>query len=348
MAVLVAAAAALGTGLRHANRSSTTGTLGPAATAAPGAAAVPAAVVASVADIVSPLAGGEGTVAGTGIVLTSDGEVLTNNHVIRGTTETSVTDVGDGRTYPATVVGYDAGEDIAVLQLTGASRLPTAPLGSSASAAVGDPVAAVGNAGGTGGTPSSDGGAITGLNTAISATDDVTGTVEMLTGLIETDIALRSGDSGGPLVDASGRVIGVDTASSSGYHFRSPGQGAAGYAIPIARAMAIVAQIRAGHSSASVHVGPTAYLGVEISPATGSGASGAPIAGVTPGTPAAGTGLAEGDVIIALGGRPIDSADTLSATMLGHRPGDRVTVTWVDPSGARHSATVTLARGPAQ
>src|SRR5262249_55969418 len=169
--------------------------------------------------------------AGTGIVLTSKGEVITNNHVINGATKISVTDIGNGKTYSANVVGYDASHDIAVLQLQGASGLTTAKIGDSSQAAVGQSVVAIGNAGGTGGTPSNAGGSITDLNQSITASDDLGGTSEQLSGLIQVNADIQPGDSGGSLVNTSGEVIGIDTAASQGYSLQSTGN--QGYAIPI-------------------------------------------------------------------------------------------------------------------
>ena len=121
--------------------------------------------------------------AGTGMVLTSNGEVLTNNHVIDGATSISVTDVGNGKTYTASVVGYDRSHDIAVIQLNNASGLQTVTLGDSSNVSVGQAVVAIGNAGGTGGTPSAVGGSITALNQSITASDSGDGTSETLSGL---------------------------------------------------------------------------------------------------------------------------------------------------------------------
>ena len=135
--------------------------------------------------------------AGTGIVLSSNGVILTNNHVIDGATSISVTDIGNHKTYTASVVGYDRTKDIAVLQLHNASGLQTATLGNSSNASVGENVVGVGNAGGTGGTPSAAGGTVTALNQSITASDDGDGTSEQLSGLIETNADIQPGDSGG-------------------------------------------------------------------------------------------------------------------------------------------------------
>lgn len=173
--------------------------------------------------------------AGTGIVLSSSGEVLTNNHVISGATSISVTDVGNGRTYPAQVVGRDRGHDIAVLQLQGASGLQTASIGDSSTVAVGDEIAAIGNAGGRGGTPSIAAGTVSALDQTITVRDDTTGSAQQLTGLIHVTAPLQPGYSGGPLVNTAGQVIGVNTAASTG----SRSSGGDGFAIPINDAIAI-------------------------------------------------------------------------------------------------------------
>ncbi len=133
--------------------------------------------------------------AGTGIVLSSNGVILTNNHVINGATTISVTDIGNKKTYKASVVGYDRTKDIAVLQLQNASGLQTATLGNSSNVSVGQDVVGVGNAGGTGGTPSAAGGTVTALNQSITASDQGDGTSEQLSGLIETNANIQPGDS---------------------------------------------------------------------------------------------------------------------------------------------------------
>jgi S1-C subfamily serine protease len=231
-------------------------------------------------DVVSTLGNQGASAAGTGIVLTSNGTVLTNNHVIRGATSIKVTDVGNGRTYAAKVVGYDASKDVAVIQLQNASGLTTANLGDSSSVQAGDSVTALGNAGGKGGTPSVATGAVTALNQGITASDEGSGVnSEQLTGLIETNADIQPGDSGGALVNSYGQVIGMNTAASSGTQFQSEsGQSAAqAYAIPIDNAETIAKQVEAGQGSSTVHIGATAFLGIETdgsNSGSGSGSSG--------------------------------------------------------------------------
>ncbi|WP_068013345.1 S1C family serine protease [Nocardia mexicana] len=278
--------------------------------------------------------------AGTGIVLTSDGDVLTNNHVVEGATRIEVTSVGNGKTYPATVLGYDRTNDLAVLRLSGASGLPTAPLGDSGKVAVGDEIVGVGNAGGTG-SPSAASGRVTALDRSITASDESSGSSEQLTGLIQVAANIQPGDSGGPLVNKDGQVIGVNTAASQG--FRLGAGGGEGFAIPINKARSIAEQIRAGTGSGTVHVGPSAFLGITVSDANGQGAL---VRNIVRGGPAEQLGLAPGSVITDIDGDRIDSANALIATMDKHHPGDNVNLTWTDRTGRTQTAKVELAKGP--
>ncbi len=298
-----------------------------------------------VVDVNASLGYDSGGAAGTGMVLTSSGEVLTNNHVVDGATSVAVADIGNGRTYTATVVGTDLTDDVAVLQLQGASNLSTVTTGDSSSLSVGDSVAAIGNAGGVGGTPSVAAGHITELGQSITAFDDVTRTSEHLTGLIQTDAAIQPGDSGGPLVDTHGLVIGMDTAASSGLRFQAQAA-AAGFAIPIKRALAIAAQIEGGTASPNVHVGPTAFLGVRIAQTNTTSTPGVVITHLVSGAPAELMGLAPGDVITRIDGVSVTSATDLTRQMQRFRPGQTVAVTWTKSSGQSQSASVTLGSGP--
>jgi S1-C subfamily serine protease len=308
---------------------------------------------------------------GTGIVLSSDGEILTNNHVINGATSVTVTNIGNGKTYPATVVGYDAAHDIAILKATGASGLKTASLGDSGSVKVGDTVVALGNAGGKDGIPSVASGTVTALNQSITASDESSGSSEQLSGLIQTNADIQPGDSGGPLVNSHGQIIGVNTAASSGYQFGgmgglgggfgSGGSGSAGgsgssdgsgsttqgFTIPISTALSIAKQIEAGNGAGSVHIGATAFLGVAIATSPYASSQGVQIAGVTAGTPAAGAGLAQGDVITSVAGHAVSSGTSIQQVLENYHPGDKVSIAWTDGSGQSRTATVTLATGPA-
>jgi S1-C subfamily serine protease len=201
-------------------------------------------VEAGLVDVNTTLGVASEEAAGTGIVLTSTGEVLTNNHVIDGATNIRVTDVGNGRVYTATVVGYDRSSDIAVLKLHDASGLKVASLGDSSTVRRGEAVVGIGNAGGVGGTPSVAGGSVTALDQSITATEQDGGNPEKLTGLIEVNAHIQAGDSGGPLVNTSGKVVGMDTAASVGFSFQTTGTD--GYAIPINSAVAIAPASSAG------------------------------------------------------------------------------------------------------
>jgi S1-C subfamily serine protease len=306
-------------------------------------------------DINTTLGFQQAQAAGTGIVLTANGLVLTNNHVINGATSISAVDIGNGRTYDATVVGYDRSHDVAVIQLQNASGLTTAPIGSSAGVAQGDSIVAIGNAGGVGGAPSVAGGTVTSLGQSITASSE-DGTSEQLTGLIQVAADIQPGDSGGPLVNANGQVIGMDTAASQGFQMDRDGQptgGGQGFAIPIDQAMSIEKQIAGRQASTTVHIGDSALLGVQVSPAsTGRGrraqaSNGAVVSGVLPGSPAEAAGIARGDVVTSIDNQPVDSPNTLTNLLTQFHPGDRVTVGVLSPEG-QQSVTVQLVKGPAQ
>jgi S1-C subfamily serine protease len=286
-----------------------------------------------------------GAAAGTGIVLTSSGEVLTNNHVIQGATSVKVVVPSTSRSYTASVVGYSMTGDIAVLQLSGASGLATVPTADSAKLQVGQRVTAVGNARGRG-TLTRSSGTITALGRTITAGDGVNS--ERLVGLIQTNAALQPGDSGGPLLDAAGRVVGIDTAATTGFTFESTAGG--GYAIPIDRAVSIAKQIETGRSTTTVHVGKTAFLGIQVGRTSSFGESqtGVPVGGVLAHSPASKAGLAAGDIVTALDGHAVGSSNALVKLLLLRHPGQKAKLTWLDASGGRHSATISLASGPPQ
>ncbi len=256
--------------------------------------------------------------AGTGIVI-DPSVILTNNHVIAGATDLTARSIANGQTYPATVIGFDRQHDIAVLQLAGGG-LPVANIGNSDGLAVGEPVVSLGNAGGVGGAPSVEEGRIAALNQTVSANDALTGSTETLVGLIQVDANIRPGDSGGPTVNSANQVVGMNTAASQNYHL---GRGQ-GFAIPINEAMAIAGQIRSGASSPTVHIGPTAFLGVGVNDAAGG--AGAIVRQVIPAGPAAGAGINPGDVITSINGQPVNSATALTNILDQHHPGDHVSV----------------------
>jgi S1-C subfamily serine protease len=291
--------------------------------------------------------------AGTGIVLTSSGQVLTNNHVISGATTVKVVIPSTGRSYTARVAGYSRTADVALLQLQNASNLKTLRLNTTMPT-IGQAVRALGNAGGTGKLSSATG-IVTGLRKSITAQDDQGGS-EQLTGLIETNAGVVPGDSGGPLLDRTGHVIGMDTAGSTTGGFEAVAANDA-YAIPIGKAVTIAKQIASGTASATVHVGATAFLGVQVTssgygdfPGSGFGSptAGALIADVVGGGPAASAGLTAGDLITAINGKTISSPGDVMPIVLNLKPGTQVTVAYVDEFGASNSVTVTLGSGPPQ
>ncbi|MCR6485728.1 S1C family serine protease [Amycolatopsis sp. OK19-0408] len=283
--------------------------------------------------------------AGTGIVLTADGEVLTNNHVVAGATSIKVTSIGTGDTYKAEVVGYDRSEDIAVIQLEDASGLPTATIGDSSAVRVGDQILGLGNAGGRGGDPVPAPGTVAALDQSITASDESSGASEQLTGLIQVKANIESGDSGGPLVNADAQVIGVDTAASTGYQLngRRSGAGGQGFAIPINQAVDIAHKIIAGTATDKIHIGKTAFIGVSVADAQGQGAQ---VRQVVPSGPAQQGGLAAGDVITAIDGTPVTSATTLTNVMDTHHPGDQLTLTVSNAGGAQQQVRVKAIEGP--
>ncbi|KAG4073348.1 hypothetical protein HA402_008504 [Bradysia odoriphaga] len=286
--------------------------------------------------------------AGTGLVLTSDGLILTNNHVIEGSTEISVTIASTGETYTARVVGSDAEDDVAVLQLEGASNLTTVTLDDDAES-IGDAITAVGNAEG-GGVLMAAAGEITELESSVTTSSTGTTAGETLDGMIQIAADVVSGDSGGAVLDAEGEVIGVTTAASTGTATTTA------FAIPIEDALAIVDQILAGDESGGATIGYPAFLGVQLASSLSAGpgvgaaestAGGATIAGVIYGTPAATAGLAAGDVITAVDGTAVADASALSDLLDTYDAGDAVTITWTDTAGTAHTATVALIEGPA-
>jgi S1-C subfamily serine protease len=325
--------------------SGSSGNFGAGATSQPATAAESAGVV--LIDTVLPYQHGQA--AGTGMVLTSNGQVLTNYHVVQGSGSIRVTVAQTGQTYQATVVGADPTQDVALIQLAGASGLTTIKPDTDG-VGVGSQVTAVGNAGGTGALTAADG-EITGLDSSVTAASEDGTAPETLTGMLETNANVLAGDSGGPLFDAQGEVVGIDTAGSSG------GVPDA-YAIPIDRALSIAQEIQSGHETSTVRIGPAAFLGVQVSSASpyagyGDGARGgfattpgAQVSGVVSGAAAANAGLQTGDVITSLNGQAVSTPDDVSAALVGANPGDNVTMGWTSPDGSQHEAPVTLGASP--
>jgi S1-C subfamily serine protease len=257
-------------------------------------------------------------------------------------TDIRVVEPGTGRCYPAKVVGYDESDDVAVLQAGGAVDLPAVSLGDSQTLDPGEPVKALGNAGGTGSLRAAAG-TVTGIDRAITVGDDQGGS-ERLTGMIETSADVQPGDSGGPLMDASGHVVGMDTAASA-TDVSARAADSTGFAIQINRAMSIADQIMQGDRSATIHVGGTAFLGVEVLDNT-VGGSGAVVASVVPGSPAEAAGLTPGDLITAVGDRAVSSPSDLTDIVAAQTPGAPLSAAYIDENGAPRTASVALASGP--
>ncbi len=275
-----------------------------------------------------------GEAAGTGLVLDSSGLVLTNYHVVEGSTSVSVTVATTGETYDATVVGHDQTADVALLQLDNASGLDTVDLDENGDPSVSDTVTAVGNAQGQGFLSASQG-SVVALDQSIDTQSEGTVDGEHLTGLIQTDAYVVGGYSGGALLDEEGDVVGITTAASSGGETQS-------FAVPIEDALDVAQDIEDGNKSDEVQVGPSAYLGVSISEAS----NGVQVGQIENGGAAAGAGVEAGSIITGLDDTRITSLDVLRSTIATYQPGDSVTLSWTDTSGASHSEKVTLGESP--
>ncbi len=292
----------------------------------------------------------EAALAGTGMIVSPNGLVLTNNHVIENAISIKVSIYGHKGAYPATVVGVDPSQDIALIHVEGVSGLPTVHF-SSSPAVLGEPVAAIGNALGLGGAPTVTTGTISALNRSITASGEFD-VSENLSGLLQTDAPIEPGNSGGPLVDAEGQVLGMVTAAATGAQSTTTASGV-GFAIPVAQARKIMAEILSGRPYPGIYRGEQAFLGVEVTTMTPSLApevglmtpNGALVLSVVPGTAAYRAGLAPGDDIIALGGRPVANQPELASYLAKYRPGQAVTIVWIDPEG-RHAARVALGMYP--
>jgi S1-C subfamily serine protease len=329
----------------------------------PAAAKIAKAVDPGLVDIDTNITYQDASAAGTGMILTSGGLILTNNHVIEGSTSITARDVATGKTYTAKVVGYDLAKDIAVLQLENASGLTTVSLGNSSTVKADEKVVGIGNAEGVGGTPSYAAGTVLGTDKSIKADSDENPTgSESLSGLIEMNAPIEPGDSGGPLVTSNDKVIGMDTAAladSGDEGFGETTSATQAYAIPINTAISIAKEIENGEASTTVHIGTTAILGIEVDPddSGSSGSfSGAPTtttSGVTVGTimantPAASSGLVDGDVITSFDGHTVTTTAQLSALEYSLKVGQSVTIVYVNQSGTQSTSTFDLVAGPPQ
>jgi S1-C subfamily serine protease len=319
----------------------------------------------SVVNLVSSL--NQGEAAGTGIVISSSGLVLTNNHVVASSTDLQAEIGGNGDYHGVKVLGYDIEHDVALVQIEDVSGLTPASLGDSSSVQVGDAIVALGNAGGKGGAPTVVSGSVTGTGQQITASDQDGSNAETLHNLLQIDANIQPGDSGGPLVDANGDVVGMNAAASSGNGgFGFGGQSAnEGYAIPIEDALAIAKKIESGAGGDTIHVGAhAAIMGVAVSDTANGNAdggfgggfgnqgnrgdssgNGAYVQDVQSGSGADDAGITQGSTITAVDGNSVSSASQLTHLMVPYQPGDKVKVEWTDSSGQSHSATIQLGSG---
>ena len=275
--------------------------------------------------------------AGTGMVISPDGEVLTNQHVVAGATSIRVTLYGETEARDADLVGGDPSADVALLRIRDARGLPTVTLGDSSRLRVGDDVGAIGNALALPGGPTVTRGIVSALDRSIDSG------AEQLNGLIQTDAAINPGNSGGPLVNSQGEVVGINTAviQNAGSAFAQN----IGLAIAVNRAKPIIEQIRSGRPV----VTSRAFLGVSAQTLTPEirrqfdfGVDeGAVVFEVTPGSPAENAGIRPGDVITRFADKPIETADELVEQVRAGKPGDRVEIVWVR-RGEERRETVTL------
>jgi len=279
--------------------------------------------------------------AGTGMILSSSGYILTNNHVVESSTNISVTVESTGKTYTAVVVGTDKTADVAVLKLAGASGLSSVSFAAAEKVVDGQSIYSVGNAEGTGNLVTAVG-TVGAVNQSLAIGSDESTASENLSGLIQLNSDVVSGDSGGPLFDKTGRVIGMVTAASSG------SSTVTGYAINIAQVLKVADAIEAGSTSSAIVLGYPAFAGININiDAAAQSTDGVPVQSTFPGMPANKAGIGEGDTITAVNGVAITTPDQLTAAIQSHKVGDSVSITWLDPQGVSHTAPITLVAGPA-
>jgi len=261
---------------------------------------------------------------GTGFVLSSNGDIVTNEHVV-GNAKTVKVTFANGRTATANVVGTDPSSDVAVVRVSGVSGLKPLTFADSSKAAVGDPVVAIGSPYGLAETVTT--GIVSALNRTITSPDNYS-----ITGAVQTDAAINPGNSGGPLINAEGDVVGMNSQIES----RSNGNTGVGFAIASNTVRNVAQQLAAGHQAQH------AYLGVEL----GDGTNGAQIGTVRDGSPASKAGLQQGDTVVAIDGKPVSDADAAVAAINAKKPGDKIALT-VARGGQRQTVTATLGTRPA-
>ncbi|WP_293782387.1 S1C family serine protease [uncultured Aeromicrobium sp.] len=280
--------------------------------------------------------GGEGG-SGTGIIISEDGQILTNNHVVEAAADGGILTVSfnDGTNAEATIIGRDPATDIAVIQAEGVSGLVPAEFGRSSEVRVGQEVVAIGSPFGLESTVTQ--GIVSALNRPVSPGSQSSDSDTITTfPAIQTDAAINPGNSGGPLVDLEGRVIGINSAiRSSGLEGGSIGLG---FAIPSDLARNVAAQILDGRTVEHARIGITVQNATGEDQITGIGAR---VAAVEPGGPGDEAGLREGDIVTRVDEHPVASNQALIATIRGYQPGDEVTLT-ILRDGRQEQVQVTL------
>ena len=299
--------------------------------------AVAQAVLPSVVKIDEITSAGSGS--GSGIILTSDGLILTNNHVVSRATESGqlVVSFNDGTTAPAEIVGRDPLTDIAVIQAEDVSGLTPARLGRSSDLSVGEQVVAIGSPFGLESTVTS--GIVSALGRPVSTGSQTSQTDSSTFPAIQTDAAINPGNSGGPLVNPAGEVVGINSAiRTTGSTSGEAGSIGLGFAIPIDEARPIVQQLRNGETPTHARIGVTVQNAVNVNGLAG----GAKVGEVDPDGAAAETNLERGDVIVKIGNTLVTSADGLVANVRTYRPGDTVQLTVMSADGEERTIAVTL------
>ncbi|BDT97539.1 S1C family serine protease [Nocardia sputorum] len=288
---------------------------------------------------------------GSGVVLSSDGLILTNNHVAAGGGPNARMEVvfSDGSSAPATLVGADPVSDLAVIKVSGKSGLTPIELGTSANLQVGQPVVAIGSPLGLAGTVTT--GIVSALNRPVVTSGDGNesgAAVSPVIDAVQTDAAINPGNSGGALVDGSGKLIGINTAIATlGPTETTGGQTGSiglGFAIPVDQARRVADELIKTGKATYAQVGIT--VSRQQDPAQQ--VSGAKVRDVTPDGPAARAGVPPGAVVTKLDDRPIDSGNALVAAVRSHQPGDKVKITYTDDQGNNpKTVEVTLSGAPA-
>jgi putative serine protease PepD len=285
------------------------------------------------------------------MIISTDGEIITNNHVISGATAITVTLYGQTKALPTTLVGADPSSDVALLKIDSPpADLQPITFGDSSKLQVGDAVIAVGNALGlSAGTPTVTSGIVSATGRTVQAGDSTGATTETLTNIIQTDAAINSGNSGGALVDSDGQVIGMNTAVAASSSGNAPAQNI-GFAIPALTIEGLLSQLRQGGTTK----GSKAFMGVEVEDDTSAlqqaygflPSSGAVVVSVEAGSPAQSAGIEEGDVIVSYNGKAVKTALDLTTDVQASAVGSTASITlW--RGRTKKTFSMTLGQAPA-